>query len=188
MSLPAARHIESYLARPGTGQYLHITAVEASQLAATARSTETRLKVKLLWHLGCRASELIAIRVEDIDFERAVLKIRRLKRRKEFIQDVPLPPELAGELRLFARGWERRGRLFKGDRTSLFSLVQRLGLKALGRRISPKHFRHGKAYHLVKVKGVHPAIAARALGHASLGSILSYVHPTEQDLREALQD
>jgi integrase len=92
------------------------------------------------------------------------------------------------ELRLFARGWERRGRLFKGDRTSLFSLIQRLGLKALGRRISPKHFRHGKAYHLVKVKGVHPAIAARALGHASLGSILSYVHPTEQDLREALQD
>lgn len=188
MSLQTVAPIENYLARQGTGEFPHITKAEASQLAASADSEETRLKVKLLWHLGCRVSELMQLRVEDIDFERAVARIRRLKRRKEFIQDVPLPRELANELRLFVRGWERRGRIFKGDRVSTFCLVRRLGLKVLGRLISPKHFRHGRAYHLVKVKGAHPAIAARALGHASLSSILSYVHPTEQDLRETLED
>ena len=88
-------------------------------------------------------------------------------------------------IRLFARGAGRRGRVFNGDRISAFRTFQQLGKKVLGREISPHQFRHGRAYHLV-AKGVHPLLVSRALGHASLSSALSYYHPTEDDLRKAL--
>ena len=135
-----------------------------------------------------RVSELLGIRVDDLNHERSSLKLKRLKRRKEFLQDVPVPPELMNELKLFVRAKQRRGRVFNGDRFSAFRIIRTLGRRVLGRSVAPKHFRHGRAYHLVTVKNVHPIIASRALGHASMSSILSYVHPSEQDLRVALED
>lgn len=189
MGLPVQRPADTYLARQGSGEYKHITREEASRLAAGASTEQTRLKVKLLWATGARVSEVICqLRVEDLDVERSILRIRRLKRRKEFVQEVPITLELANELRLFVRSKGRRGRIFSGDRTSTFEVIRNLGRRVLGRGISPKHFRHGKAYHLVRVKGVHPVVAARALGHATMNSILSYGHPTEADLREAMED
>lgn len=186
--LPVTRAAESFLARAGTGAFPHVTQVEASRLIAAAPISETRLKLKILWHTGCRVSELLGIRVDDLNHERSSLKLKRLKRRKEFLQDVPVPPELMNELKLFVRAKQRRGRVFDGDRFSAFRIIHTLGRRVLGRSVAPKHFRHGRAYHLVTVKNVHPIIASRALGHASMSSILSYVHPSEQDLRVALED
>lgn len=40
-----------------------------------------RLLVRLLFRLGCRISEALALRVEDIDFERATVTIQHLKSR-----------------------------------------------------------------------------------------------------------
>lgn len=189
MTFQVVRAAEGYLARQGTGEYKHITKEEASQLAAAAPREETRLKIKLLWALGSRVTEVICLlRVENLHFERSVLNVTRLKRRKRFIQQVPIPRELMNEIRLFVRAKGRRGRIFKGDRSSTYRVIHRLGLKVLGRTISPKHFRHGKAYHMMREKQVHPVIAARVLGHASLSSILSYGHPTEDDLRSAMED
>jgi len=186
--LTVTRGAESFLARPGSGAFPHVTQPEASRLIAAAPTEETRLKLKVLWYTGCRVSELLGIRVNDLDHGKSFIKLRRLKRRKDFVQDVPIPPELMNELRLFVRAKQRRGRIFDGDRVSAFRMTQALGLRVLGHPVTPKHFRHGRAYHLVTIKGVHPIIASRALGHASMSSILSYVHPSEQDLRTALGD
>jgi len=44
----------------------------------------------------------------------------------------------------------------------------------------------GRTYDLIR-RGAYPVVASKALGHASLSSILVYYHPTEKDLRKALQ-
>jgi integrase len=81
---------------------------------------------------------------------------------------------------------KRRGKLFSADRTSAYRTIRRLGQKVLGRKIWPHQLRHGRTYDLIR-RGVHPVVASKALGHASLSSILAYYHPTEDDLRKALQ-
>lgn len=175
-----------FLARPGSGQFDHVSQQEVDQLTAQAKTEQTRLLIKLLWHTGARVSEILDIAFADLDFAKGTLTIRRRKRRKAFAQTIPLPGDLMNAVRLFVRAKGRRGRVFNADRISAFRAVQRLGRQVLRREISPHQFRHGRAYHLV-AKGVHPLLVSRALGHASLSSALSYYHPTEEDLRRALE-
>jgi len=54
------------------------------------------------------------------------------------------------------------------------------------RQVYPHAFRHGRVYDLVK-KGVSPLEVATALGHANLNTIMSYFHPTEDDMRRVYE-
>ncbi len=47
----------------------------------TATCLRDRLLVRLLFHLGCRVSEALALKVEDIDFNQSVVTIKHLKSR-----------------------------------------------------------------------------------------------------------
>ena len=59
--------------------YLELDHVE--QLEEIATNLRDRLLIRLLFHLGCRVSEALAIGVEDIDFSGGTIMIKHLKRR-----------------------------------------------------------------------------------------------------------
>ena len=59
--------------------YLEAHEVESLEKAATC--LRDRLLVRLLFHLGCRISEELAIRVGDIDFDQGTVTIEHLKSR-----------------------------------------------------------------------------------------------------------
>jgi len=63
--------------------YLEVQEVESLERAATC--LRDRLLVRLLFHLGCRISEALAIRVEDIDFEHGAVTIKHLKTRSKLL-------------------------------------------------------------------------------------------------------
>jgi integrase/recombinase XerD len=46
-----------------------------------ASNLRDRLLIRLLFHLGCRVSEALALKVEDVDFARGTVTIVHLKRR-----------------------------------------------------------------------------------------------------------
>jgi len=54
---------------------------EIGLLEDTATNLRDRLLIRLLFHLGCRVSEALALRVEDIDFEQGVVTVKHLKTR-----------------------------------------------------------------------------------------------------------
>jgi len=54
---------------------------EVKLLEEQATNLRDRLLVRLLFHLGCRVSEALAITVEDIDFTRGAVTIEHLKSR-----------------------------------------------------------------------------------------------------------
>ena len=54
---------------------------ELKQLEEQARCVRDRLLIRLLARLGCRISEALALRVEDIDFEAGTVTILHLKAR-----------------------------------------------------------------------------------------------------------
>ncbi len=49
-------------------------------MGSCACSMRNRVLIRLLFHLGCRVSEVLAIKVSDIDFERKTVTIMHLKR------------------------------------------------------------------------------------------------------------
>jgi integrase/recombinase XerD len=54
---------------------------EIQLLEEAAASPRDRLLVRLLWRLGCRISEALAVRVEDVDFDQGTVTIEHLKAR-----------------------------------------------------------------------------------------------------------
>ena len=60
-----------------TKAYLKIDDVK--RLERAAAYLRDRLLIRILFHMGCRISEALAIRVEDIDFEMATITIEHLK-------------------------------------------------------------------------------------------------------------
>jgi len=59
--------------------YLEIE--EVRQLEEAATCVRDRLLIRLLFHLGCRISEALALKVKDIDFDRGTVTILHLKSR-----------------------------------------------------------------------------------------------------------
>ena len=54
---------------------------EIAMMEQSASNLRDRILIRLLFHLGCRISEALALKVEDIDFTRGTVNILHLKRR-----------------------------------------------------------------------------------------------------------
>ena len=54
---------------------------EVAMMEKAASNLRDKLLIRTIFHLGCRVSEALGLTVEDIDFSRAILTIKHLKRR-----------------------------------------------------------------------------------------------------------
>jgi len=59
----------------------YLEPIEIEQLEQAAEYLRDKLLVRLLFHLGCRISEALAISVDDIDFKQSTVTIEHLKTR-----------------------------------------------------------------------------------------------------------
>jgi integrase/recombinase XerD len=57
----------------------YLEPAEVDLMEKAAANLRDRLLVRLLFHLGCRVSEAVALRAQDIDFEQGTVTILRLK-------------------------------------------------------------------------------------------------------------
>jgi integrase/recombinase XerD len=61
----------------------YIEPEEVTRMESEASNLRDRLLIRLLFRLGCRISEALALKVEDIDFEQGTVTIEHLKARVE---------------------------------------------------------------------------------------------------------
>jgi integrase/recombinase XerD len=57
----------------------YVESHEVTLIEKAATNLRDALLIRLLFHLGCRVSEALALSVEDVDFERGVVTIKHLK-------------------------------------------------------------------------------------------------------------
>jgi site-specific recombinase XerD len=143
-----------------------------------------RVLLQTAYACGLRISELVNLRVTDIDSARMVIVVRQGKGRKDRL--VPLSPRLLAELRAYWLQTRSPTWLFPGAsrrnsdkplHTAIVhqlcrTLVARLGLS---KRVTPHTLRHSFATHMLEA-GVDLVTLKTILGHRHLQSTAHYLH------------
>jgi len=135
----------------------------------------------LCYGCGLRVSELLAVKVSEIDGERKLLRVEQGKGAKDRL--LPLSETLLAQLRTYWYLYHPRGSLFCGRvpgkalcPTTAQKLYTRAKAKARITKIGGIHaLRHAYATHLLEA-GVPVHRLQRLMGHQSLRSTLRYVH------------
>jgi len=162
---------------------------EVLRLIDAAPTPRDRIFLQVAYGCGLRLSELIHLRVTDIDSARMVIQVRQGKGAKDRL--VPLSPRLLQELRAYWRRYRPSAWLFPGDKPGqpisgsnlqrrFGQLVQRVGLT---KHCSLHTLRHSYATHLLEA-GVDLLTLKTLLGHKTLETTTRYLHVNTQRLRQ----
>jgi site-specific recombinase XerD len=161
---------------------------EVAQLFALVPQPLERLILQTTYACGLRASEVLALRVSDIDSSRMLLWVRQGKGGKD--RGVPLSPALLEALRTHWRqrrptSWLFAGKTPSGQRSlgALQRLIRRVVLAAgFAKKVSLHTLRHSYATHLLEA-GVDVVTIQRLLGHRDLQTTAQYLHLSAPHLR-----
>jgi len=182
--------------------YLEPEQVEG--LIAVATNPRDALLVRILWRSGVRVSELIGIRIQDIDFDnRAILiKVQKMRKRDgKAIERRRVIPIDQGTLDMVKEYLEWRKQFpYKGDLLFpitrqrvdqiFWKLGRRTGIKEIGdpavskhRKLHPHVLRHSFAIYCVK-NGMSIERLQKILGHSSPTTTSVYLQFSAADLHE----
>jgi integrase/recombinase XerD len=154
---------------------------EVRRFFAAIHSYKYRMILMTAYSAGLRISEVINLKVADIDSERMVIRVVYGKRRKQ--RYTMLSPLLLKMLRYY--GWAARPVEYLFPRRSLdkpmaAGSVQRICQQArreagLDKDITPHTLRHSFATHLLEA-GTDLRVVQELLGHSSIRTTVRYTH------------
>ena len=151
-----------------------------------------RMVLMTAYYTGMRRSELVALKLEDVDLGGAVIRVNG-KGDKQRI--VPMLPELAGDLRIYLNKreelvGEKHQFVFVTDKGKPVydKFIYRLAVKYLGevtslKKRSPHVLRHSFATALLNNGACIEAIR-ELLGHAGLAATQIYTHNSFESLKK----
>jgi integrase/recombinase XerD len=193
LAIPFKRHVQKLVS------FLNRQEVEAI-LAATDDSwtgQRDHLLFLLLYNTGARISEVLALRVKDVNFEdryiqllgkgrkqrRVPLWLQTHKRLRRWLRDNRLTPEAPLLPNRFGQPLTRAGATYQLRRLVQRAAVQVPTLKE--RPVSPHSFRHATAMALLEA-GVPAQVIALYLGHESPATTHLYVEASLAMKQEVL--
>jgi site-specific recombinase XerD len=161
---------------------------EVSRLIAVLRNPRHRLMVLLMYSAGLRVSELVRLRLRDLDADRRLITVRRGKghRDRVTLYSDRVAAAFAAYVPLLESGADL---LFPGQRAdrpittrSVQHMVTEAAKRArIGKDVTPHTLRHSFATHLLE-QGVDLRYIQELLGHASSRTTEVYTHVTTRDL------
>ena len=167
---------------------------EVTLLLQAASAPKYKAAFATAYGAGLRVSEVVALKVGDVDSERMLLRVERGKGGKD--RHAMLSPQLLELLRAWWREGRRQSLLLPGG--WLFpgrNPVEPLSARQLGRvvraaaqaagitkRVSPHTLRHSFATHLLE-QGVDIRVIQTLLGHAKLDTTALYTRVANTTIR-----
>jgi len=143
---------------------------EILKIIQATKNLNHRLIIMTGYSAGLRASEIINLKWEDIDFKRNIIHIKKAKGKKDRI--TILSPKLKKSL--INLDSEKQGYVFKTARKSKYTLrsieqiIQNTTKKAgINKKTTPHSLRHSFATHLLE-KGVDISYIKDLLGHTNI--------------------
>jgi len=168
---------------------------EVARLIEAAGTPKYQAILSVAYGAGLRASEVVALKVGDIDSTRMTLRIEQGKGRKD--RYAMLCPVLLERLRAWWRFAHAKGKMLDGGwlfpgqnpvnpmSTRQFNRICRMAAEAAGidKRVSPHTLRHSYATHLLEQK-VDIRVIQVLLGHKRLDTTALYTQVATEVLRE----
>jgi integrase/recombinase XerD len=161
---------------------------EVRRLFLALSNDRDRLFLETAYAAGLRVSEVVRLKVADIDSQRMVLHIRQAKGHKD--RQVPLSPVLLDKLRTYWRAYRPADWLFPGRNSQhhrSIASVQRICYRAarsaaLTKPVSMHTLRHSYATHLLEA-GTDLLTIQKLLGHKNIQTTIRYTHVQQLHLQ-----
>jgi integrase/recombinase XerD len=177
---------------------------QVERLIAVATNPRDALLVRIPWRTGIRVTELVSLRIQDIDFDNraVVIKVQKIRKKDgkavERRRVVPIDQGTLDMVKEYLE-WRKQFR-YRGDllfpitRQRVDQIYWKLGrrarIKEVGdpaiskhRNLHPHVLRHSFAIHCVK-KGMSIERLQKILGHASPTTTSVYLQWSSADLHE----
>jgi len=168
---------------------------EVARLIAAAGKPKYQAILSVAYGAGLRASEVVALKVGDVDSTRMTLRIEQGKGRKD--RYAMLSPLLLERLRIWWRDAHAKGKMLDGGwlfagqnpinpmSTRQLNRICRMAAEAaeIDKRVSPHTLRHSYATHLLEQK-VDIRVIQVLLGHKRLETTALYTQVATEVLRE----
>lgn len=161
----------------------YLTTVEVKKLMAGVTNLKHRCIIKLLYGSGLRLSELLHLKLTDIDSKSMIIHIRKSKGNKDRV--VMLSNSLLDELRVYFIHYKPTDFLFEGQSGGMYSaksvqvIVKNAASKAgINKQVTPHTLRHSFATHLLEA-GTDIRFIQQLLGHSSIKTTEIYTHITD---------
>ena len=170
---------------------------EVARLIAAAGSPKYKAALSVAYGAGLRASEVIGLKVGDVDSQRMVLRIEQGKGHKD--RYAMLSPVMLDYLRTWWKTARAEGRMFNGGwlfpgQNPINPLTSRQLNRAfhaaaevaqISKRASMHTLRHSFATHLLEQK-VDVRVIQVLLGHKKLETTALYTHVATEILRKVI--
>jgi site-specific recombinase XerD len=161
----------------------YLTQKEVEQLIDATENIKHRCIIMLLYSGGLRLSELLNLKIIDIDSTKMTINIRKSKGKKD--RQVMLSKKFLVNLRQYYIEYKPQFYLFEGQSNLQYSgrsvqqIIKNSALKcALKKQVSPHILRHSFATHLLE-NGTDIRYIQELLGHSLLKTTEIYTHITD---------
>lgn len=161
-------------------------------------SYRNKAMLELMYASGLRVSELINLKLQDIDFTQDIIRIFG-KGSKERV--IPIGDYAKEYLEKYI--YEYRGSLLKKEtseyiflnnhgkqmtRQGFFKIIKKIAIeKGINKDLSPHTLRHSFASHLLKY-GADLRTIQELLGHSDISTTQIYTHITNEELKKNYED
>jgi integrase/recombinase XerD len=164
-----------------------LTKAEVKNLIESTDTIKSRLIVSLLYSTGLRVSELVNLKVENLEFEDKTGWVRRGKGSKDriFVMSESLSEEIKSYL-------DTRGKdniyVFSKEKAlttrNIQKIIQGTRKRAnISKKVTPHTLRHSFATHLLE-QGIDIRVIQAMLGHTSLNTTQVYTHISSEQLKK----
>ena len=158
---------------------------EVSKLISSTDTEKSRLIVSLLYSSGLRVSELVHLKVSDIDFQNNTGWVRQGKGSKDRL--FVLSATLAQELGVYLKEREYTYVFSKAKPLTTRNIQKIIKLTSsragIAKKVTPHTLRHSFATHLLE-QGTDIRIIQTMLGHSSLSTTQVYTHISTDQLKK----
>ena len=160
-----------------------LTKLEVQKLINSITNPKHRLIVELLYSAGLRLSEVINLKVDDLDLQSSIGWVRKGKGRKDrlFIISKKIKHKLKQRVQLETK-YVFPGRNGCLHPRTIQEIVKKAGKKAkIRKKVHPHMLRHSFATHLIQ-NGYDVNSVQSLLGHSSSQTTMVYIHMASPSL------
>jgi len=166
-----------------------LTKDEIKKLFSTIPTKKSKLMISLTYACGFRVSELINLKVNDLNFEEMIGHVRQAKGKKDRIFNIPKFLLKSLKKQVKKQKESSKEYLFTGPKNKLTDrniqkIVRNAAKKAkINKKVSPHTLRHSFATHLLE-NGIDIRMIQELLGHADLSTTQIYTHISTEELKK----